>query len=505
MKLNQLKAGVVLSYGQTVLNAIITLAYTPIMLRLLGQNEYGIYTMAASMISYLGLLNFGLGSSYIRYYTRYQQRGDTNGLAQLNGIFFTVYLVISLVALIAGLILSTNVSLFYGETLNDTELRTARILMAVLSCNLMMTFFGTVFTGYITANERFVFQKVVNMGKTVLSPLITIPVLLSGFGSVGMVVVTTAISMTVDIVNIIFCIRKLNMRFAIRGADFGLLKEIAAYSVFIAINSIVDQVNWQIGKIILGHYHGAGETAIFGVASQINTLYINLSTIISSVFIPRIHRLVYASDSQEQFDRLFVKIGRIQMLILGLIGSGFIFYGRPFIEIWAGDGYESAYAMTLLLILPGTIPLIQNIGIEIQRAKNMHRFRSVAYLIMAGVNVLISIPLGNLYGGIGCAVGTAISMVLSNGLLMNWYYDRKIKLNIKYFWLQIAKMFPGIGLSALIGIGLHFLIPTENFWLFLCSGVLYTGVYCVLSWAMIMNRKEKELLISLLRKVVRKK
>ncbi len=503
MKVNQLKGGVFLSYAQTVLNAVISLAYTPVMLRLLGQSEYGVYTMAASMISYLGLLNFGLSSSYIRYYTRYRQRADERGLAQLNGIFLTVYAGIAVIALIAGLLLSANVSIFYGQSLNAQDLRTAQILMAILSVNMMMTFLGTVFTAYVTANECFVFQKLVNMGKTVLSPLVTIPVLLLGFRSVGMVVVTTIISLLVDIINVVFCFRKLHMRFTVRGADFGLLKEIAFYSFFIAINSIVDQVNWQIDKVILGHYRGAEETAVYGVASQINTLYMNLSTVISSVFIPRVHRLVYAPDSKVQFDRLFIKIGRIQMLLLGLIGTGLIFYGRQFIRYWAGESYDNAYAITLLLVLPCTIPLIQNIGIEIQRAKNMHRFRSVAYVLMMVVNVALSIPLGKMYGGIGCAAGTALSLILANGFIMNWYYQKKIHLDIKQFWLSILRFVPGLCLVALVGVALRLLIPMDNFWLFLCSGAVYVLVYCVISWFLIMNASEKALVIHTVKKVLR--
>ena len=53
MKVNQLKAGVILSYVQLILGNIISIIYTPIMLRILGQNEYGLYNLASSTISYL--------------------------------------------------------------------------------------------------------------------------------------------------------------------------------------------------------------------------------------------------------------------------------------------------------------------------------------------------------------------------------------------------------------------------------------------------------------------
>lgn len=106
---------------------------------------------------------------------------------------------------------------------------------------------------------------------------------------------------------------------------------------------------------------------------------------------------------------------RVQFIVLILILTGFIFLGKYFILKWAGDGYENAYYVALLLIAPVTIPLIQNIGIEIQRAKNMHQFRSIVYLGMALLNVVISIFLAMKWGELGAAFGTAISLNSSSG------------------------------------------------------------------------------------------
>ena len=60
--MDQKKAGVLLSYGQTVLSTLISLVYTPMMLRLLGQSEYGLYTLVNGFISNLALMSFGLAA-----------------------------------------------------------------------------------------------------------------------------------------------------------------------------------------------------------------------------------------------------------------------------------------------------------------------------------------------------------------------------------------------------------------------------------------------------------
>lgn len=502
MKINQIKFGVVLSYLQMGLNTLISLIYTPIMLRLLGQSEYGVYTLASSTIAYLGLLNFGMSSSYIRFFTRYKEAHDEKGLAQLNGVFFLVYVVIAIVALAAGITLGCQVDLLFGASMTMEELHKVQILMWILSANLFMTFLATVFTAYIGANEQFIFQKAVNMGKTVLSPFLTIPILLMGGRSIAVAVVTTIVGVLVDASNVVFCFRKLHMRFIFRGADFRIIREVAGFSFFIALNSLVDQVNWQIDKLILGHYRGTIATAVYGVASQLNAFYTSVSTSVSSVFSPRIHHISHTENREAQYTELFIKVGRIQLLILGLVAGGMILFGRQFICLWAGEDYGEAYQILLLLALPATIPLIQNIGIEIQRAENKHQFRSIVYTAMAIFNMCISIPLGKYYGGVGCAFGTCVAMLLANGIIMNWYYKSRLGIDILCFWKSVAPILLTAFIAGIIGV-----LPVRYFVkeTFLSVGigiVLYTILYCFLCWLIAMNDREKEMVRNVARKIL---
>ena len=78
--MDQKKAGVLLSYGQTVLSTVISLVYTPVMLRLLGQSEYGLYTLVNGFISNLSLMSFGLGSAYVHYFARAEAGEGEDGV-----------------------------------------------------------------------------------------------------------------------------------------------------------------------------------------------------------------------------------------------------------------------------------------------------------------------------------------------------------------------------------------------------------------------------------------
>ncbi|OPJ55312.1 lipopolysaccharide biosynthesis protein [Alkalithermobacter paradoxus] len=494
MKVNQLKVGAALSYISMVIGYVVSIVYTPIILRLLGQSEYGLYNLVASVVAYLGVLNFGFGSAYMRYYSRYRVQENKNKIYKLNGMFLIIFSIMGLVAVVAGSILAFNTELVFGEEFTNTELSRAKTLMVILVANLAISFPNMVFSSYITANEKFVFQKLIQMLKVIVTPFIVLPVLIMGYGSIGMVVATTFLNMFIEVINAIYCIKKLRMKFSFSSFDFKLMKEMTVFSSFIFINLVIDQINWNVDKFILGRFHGTTSVAIYGIAAQLNTYYLTLSTAISSVFIPRVHTIVASSDDNDELTKLFTRIGRIQFIILSLILTGFIFLGRPFINMWAGNNYSDSYLITLLLIIPVTIPLIQNIGIEIQRAKNLHQFRSWVYFFIALANLGITIPLAKIYGGIGAAMGTAISLIIGNVVIMNIYYHLKVGLDMKFFWKQIFSFTPALIAPVIVGGLINYFFNLYRLFNFLGFGIIYITVFSVSMWFIGMNQYEKGLI-----------
>lgn len=505
MKNNQLKIGVILSYINMLVHNIIGILYTPVMLRLLGKSEYGLYQLVYSVVSYLGLLSFGFGSAYVRFYSRYKVKNDEDGIARLNGMFITIFLIIALITILAGSILVFNVELIFKQGLTPSEISTARILMILMVFNLAVTFPSSVFDSYVTAHECYFFQRVVSLLQTVLNPFLTLPLLLMGYKSISLVVVTTILTVGKFIMNVYYCRKKIDMHFKFKNMQFSLLKEIWVFSFFIFLNMIVDQINWSVDKFILGMFGGTVAVAVYAVGGQINTLYMSLSTSVSSVFIPRINTIVADSNDNKQLTDIFTRVGRIQFIVLALVLSGFILLGKYFISVWAGNGYDSAYYVVLLLIIPVTVPLIQNLGIEIQRAKNMHKFRSIVYFIIAIGNVLISIPLTKAYGEVGAAFGTAITMTLGNIIIMNWYYHARVKLNMRYFWNNIFKLFPAILISFCIGLVASKIITVNSIINFIIVGCIYAISYLICMYLFGLNSYEKGLFDGAVNKVLRRR
>ena len=502
-----LKWGSFLSYVQLFFSIVISLFYTPIMIRLLGQNEYGLYQTVLSTVSMLCILSLGFHSGYIRFFTRYRKNNDREAIFRLNGLYISVFLVIGLVAFACVMYLSNHASLLFDKGLTEAEYALAKKLLVILAVNLGVYFPASVFETIISAHEKFVLQKAVAILGTLLSPLVTLPLLFMGFRSVAIVLVSVSINFLTHFVNFYVVRYRLKQKFYFSGFEKGLMKSLVSFTIFIGLDLIINQINWNVDKVLLARFQGTAQVAVYSVGMSIYHYFSEFASSISYVFTPKIHGIYnqYREDPQrrnEEFTDLFINVGRIQFLLLALLASGVILWGREFIGYWVGEGYEDAYWVALLLVLPSLIALIQNVGIEIQRSMNKHQFRSIAYMLMAIINVGLTIVLCQRYGSVGAAVGTAISLVLANGITMNIYYFKKCGINIPRFWKNIGIQARGLVVPVLLGIGMKRLFPVNSAWMMLAQIAVYTFIYAVSMWLVGMNDFEKSLITGIAGKLL---
>lgn len=501
MKINQIKSGILLSYLSIIITILVSIIYTPILLRLLGQSEYGLYQLTTSLVSYLSLLSLGFGSSYLRYYSIY--KSDENKLASLNGLFILVYCISAILSLVIGWFFVNNINTVFNASLSVDELSSIALPMILLIISISISFPMSIFSSFLLAKEQFFLMKVLGVLKVILIPVCTLPLLYLNFKTLGIVIVTVSLTLIIEIIYMIYAIRILKFRFNIFNIDLKLLMEISVFSIFIFINIIVDQINMNVDKFLLGLYHGTATVAIYGIGSTINTNFTTLSATVASVFAPRINALVHSKDnSLKPLNDLFIKVGRIQYILISCVLIGFIFFGQYFIYIWAGPEYGDSYIIALMLMIAITIPLTQNLGIEIQRAMNQHKFRSIVYLIIAIINLSISIPLCRMYGGIGSALGTCLSLLLGNILIMNIYYHKKCNINIINYWRNIFSLSKGLIIPIIVGFYLSKPLY-DSIFDFIFSGVVFLIIFGISMYYFGFNHYEKSLLTSLFKKLAK--
>lgn len=495
MKVNQLKSGVILSYAQMILSNAISIIFTPIIIRVLGQDEYGVLSLSGAIIGYLSLLNLGLGGSYNYFYHKRKKEANEDGVARLNGMYMTIFGIIALVVFLVGMFIVFNARAVLGNQITESELEIAKKLMFISVLSMALTLPTSVFGSYIFVHERFIFSRVVGIIFTILTNVVKLSLLFIGFRSVAITISVFVLTIINTLVTIIYSVKVLKIKLRFSGFELNMLKSMFTFSFFIFLNQIVDQINWNIDKYIITRFYGAASVAVYSIGASLNNYYVTISSTISGVFSPRINKMVSSHTDNNSLTDLMINVGRIQFLVLSLIFTGLVFFGEFFIVgYYAGAGYEEAYKVSLILCAPVTIPLIQNVGIEIQRAKNKHKFRSVIYVIMAFFNLGISIPLCKYFGIIGCAIGTSIGIVLANVIIMNIYYHKKLGLNMLRFWKSIAKLLPSEIIPVLFGIFILKVVKIDTLPEFLIFGVLYVLVFFAFVWFLGMNTSEKDLI-----------
>ena len=505
--MNQLKAGAALNYVSICLNMVVGLIYTPYMLRMLGQSEYGLYSLAASIIAYLTVLDLGFGNAIVRYTAKFRAEGKQKEQEEMFGMFFILYICIGVIALLAGSVLSLNVENLFSRSMTKIEVERTRIMLWLMTFNLAFTFPMSIWGSIMTAYERFVFQRLVSIIRSVLNPVVMVLLLVIGYKAVAMVVVTTIFNVATLMINWWYCKYRLSIKVRFGRFKWGFLREVSVYSFWIFLNAIMDRIYWSSGQFVLGIYRGAVAIAVYAVAIQLQNMYMMFSTAISEVFLPKVTAMVTKENNEGEISNLFIRTGRLQYIVMSFILSAFIVFGRPFIQLWAGKGYEDAYYISLMFFVPLTVPLIQNLGITILQARNQMKFRSLLYILIALASLVLSVLLAKPFGGYGCAFSTSIALLVGQVIIMNIYYQRKQHLDVLRFWREIAKMSTVPVAFVIVGL----LVPSTRVFAvasvigFFASGALFTITYGVFFWRLCMNSEAKKLLVAPVAKLILRK
>ena len=506
MAVNQVKAGVVLNYAVIGLNALVGLLYTPYMLRMMGQSEYGLYSLAASVIAYLTIMDFGFGNAIVRYTAKFRTEGKTEEQYSMFGMFAILYALIGLLTFVIGIVLCVNVEGIFDSAMTAEEISRARIILAILSFNLAISFPMGIFGSIVTAYERFVFQKTLNIARILLNTAVMICLLHFGYKAIAMVVVQTVFNVLTFVANWFYSRKVIKIKLTFGKFQWGFLKEVAIYSFWIFLNAIMDQLYWSTGQFVLGIFSGAIAVAVFSIAIHLKNMYYSFSIAISSVFLPKVTSMIARNESSESVSDLFVRVGRVQYIVISYFVTMFVLFGRKFIEVWAGAGYEGAYVVTLLFFISTAIPLIQNLGMIILQARNQLKYRSIMILVVSAVSVIVAIPMAKYYGinGLGWTIATAV--VFGHGVLLNIYYHRYVGLNILKFWREILKMsfvpmvLIGIGLVGFDWLG----ISIDTISNLIISFISFSLVYVVAFYTLSMNDYERALIMTPIQNVWRR-
>lgn len=498
--MTEIKKGVVLNYLNMAIGSLIPLFYTPIMLRLLGQDEYGLYKLSSSVTGYLGLLSMGIGSAILRNLIKARTEGGHAEEQRVFSLFLIIYKCIAALILLVGAILVFNLDVWYADSLDSEALRKMQILVAIMACQSAMSFILGPYYSLITAHEKYIFAQSIGIFLTVLGPVSNLIALFLGYASIGMAVSSFIVSIIGQIIYMWYVSQKLYIHTQYKNLPWNLVSEIFIFSFWIFLGQITSMLNNSADNLLIGARPELGTMAVsvYSIGGLVTSMIFSLTTGISSVLAPRVNKLCFEGASNEELTDLAIKVGRVQMYIASLIVTGFAALGIPFLSFYVGDGYSDSYWVSLCVAIPMTIPFCQNVFLNVIMARFQHRFRAIVYLAIAIANVTCTYFILPYFGVIGAAFMTGLADFIGHGIIMNIYYMR-IGMNIPRFWHGVWKVWicPLLLLLSFIIIQLKFNL---TFWSLIIACIIYFALYVLSQYRFVMNDYEKNMVLSVVRK-----
>ncbi|MFJ7847259.1 oligosaccharide flippase family protein [Peribacillus sp. NPDC097206] len=498
---NQIKRAAVISYSSIAINIIAGLLYTPWMIEQIGQNDFGLYSLATSLIS-IFLLDFGLSAAVSRFLSKYHAERDQNSVNNILGIIYKFYFLIGLVLSILLILVYFNLKFIYQE-LSVNELNRFEIVYVIIAIFSIISFPFTPLNGILTSYEKFVKLRLCDLFNKLFSIFLIVVALLNGYGLYALVTANAFSGLITIAIKLIMVKKNTSIKINFGFTSWFLAKEIFSFSMWSTIISIAQRFIFNITPSVLGAVSGTISISIFAIASLIEGYIFTIANAINGLFLPKVTRIVNKDDASSILLKLMIKIGRIQLIIIGLIIIGFISIGKDFIYLWIGADYITSYYCAILLILPSIIDLPQYIGNTAVIALNKIKLQSYVFAGMAIVNIILSLIFSWFWGALGAALAICFSYLLRS-IGMNIIFYKSLRINIFVFFKEChIKLLLPLMFTLAGGYGIGYVFPMLSIISLLLKGIILVFFYLIVMWFFGFNNYEKNLVLHLLLRVTR--
>ena len=498
---SQIKYGAVISYLGIFINIVIGLVYTPWMIRCIGQADYGLYTLAMSVIG-IFVFDFGLGQAVTRFAAKYIAEGQQEKVDQLMGVTYKLYLIADtlMILLLVGIYFFIP-QIYQGLT--PEEIEKFKIVYAIAATFSVLSFPFIPLNGIVSAYELFIQLKTCDLLHKIIIVVLMAGCLLMGYGLYALVIVNAIAGITMIIIKIIVLKRRTPLRVDWHFWCKGLLREIISFSIWITVAALAQRLVLNICPSILGYASDSRSIAVFGIAMTLEGYVYTFTSAIKGLFLPKVTRLV--TDGQhEDILPLMVRVGRIQLFILGLIILGFLCTGQNFINAWLGEDFSKVFLCSVLMMAPSFVGQTQNIASTTIVVQNKVKKSARISVIKAVVNLLLAYPLTVLWGVYGMALSIFISYMVSL-LQYNILYHKDLKIDIPLFFKDcFGKMAVPLVLTTFICYPINYLIDNNGWIHFVAKVLIFCIVYFVSMFTIGLNQEEKTLMLSPLKNILKK-
>ncbi len=393
-------------------NLAVIFFLTPIIIEKLGGEAYGLWLLLQSLVGYYGLVDLGLRGGIVQTITRRIADDDSDAVRRHIGAALPMLAILASALLVIATILAFIVA---GSVDVTPELRRQIVPVVLLNAiAFCVQLLSAPHQSVLTGLQRFDIENLFVICTRLVSACLTVAVLWSGGGLVGLAVVTAGMAVVSGILR---WLRARHLYPSLVGLRWFWspteLKELWKFGIWNAATYVSRQLIFFTDAIVITYLIGAAAVVPFGIAGSIIDQCNRLVTISVRVLFPAMAHL-RSSKNLPQRRQLYFTMSR---LVIGvsvaatICGSALL---APFISLWLIDSdvfVQIKSQSPMLFLLLGTASVfvsVQRCGTQLLLAEGAVQSVAMLYAGEAVCNLILSLTLGKLYGVIGVALGTLI-------------------------------------------------------------------------------------------------
>lgn len=483
----------IISYGYS---AIVGFFLVPFVLKNLGVNRYGIWSLITMITGYFSLIDFGMGQSFERYIAEYNAQKNKENINNVikSGLFF--YLLLFLILIPLSIIIPEfliKILKIPSEFQDEAEF--------LFKWTIIYIGFANIFNLFYSCTRGFQRMDITGRTTIILTTLHAIGVILfikKNWGIKGLMLNNFLVYSIGGLMYLLFLFKIFpEIQLDFFKFEKNILKRLSKFGIKRWLTSIEEVITYQTDKFFISHFLNIGLVGIYQIGYTIPEKVASMIRVLNSAIVPASAELKAMND-REKLIKLHI-YGLKYISTIAFPVMFFIIATAPLIiNVWVGSGYENSIIVLRLFSLIFLITLLSSNLTAILVGIEKPEYQMYASVFQSILNIVLTYILIKSIGFVGVIIATLISISLSTSYLL-WIFHKILKINF-VFTFKNSIFVPLIGSSLLFLIvwsinSLKFF--SENIYLLFIEVIFYCIIYFGLvlktNWIKEMIKNEKNL------------
>jgi O-antigen/teichoic acid export membrane protein len=465
---------------------LVALVLTPYIISHIGVERYGIWAIVGVFTGYFGLLDFGIGTSFIKYISEFYTQKDYNKINQVINIGFVFYSLFALLVIGIGFITINPLLTFFkiSQNLYNEAVFVFLIGIIIFGFSNILSTYNAIQGGL----QRMDITNKVMMAMSVPNIIGTIFFLEKGYGLPGLMVNNAIIFILTSIMNIITAYKILpELKVNLFLLNKEMFRKLFGFGYKLQVSRLANLISFQTDKLLFTYFLGINLVAFYQLGSSILQQIRGIVLVLVSALIPAVSE-IETTEGKKALNILYIR-GSKYLIFVSMPLLFFVITNASLIMLaWMGGNYGKAALVIQVLAVGYFSATITGVASSIAAGVARTDLDMKFGIFMASLNIVLSIILVIKIGFIGPLIGTTVSLTLASLLFMKMFHNY-LGSPVSSFMQLLYKPFISCIVPVLVMFFLNhiFLLKTTSYNRIANLGILGLNsiLFCVLYFAFV--------------------